>query len=413
MKLNRRDFLKTLGTVSAAIPMIKYSPEKLFKTVSKRKILVIVELLGGNDGLNTVIPFTDSTYYSARPVVGINKSDMLQINDSFAFHPSLEKFKTLFEEQKLSVILGVGYPDYDLSHFRSTDIWRGASMESAINSGWTARYLEYKYNNYGTNPPPYPVFIEVKDFSTILGEGDNYSLGFTLENPKDLYETMNGLYQVYRTESQNTYGGDELNFVRDLIDSGTVYAEILNNAYSSTLNTVEYPQNNSLANDLATVARMIGSGLQTEIYSVTMGGFDTHVDQNGTQPGLLSEMSEAIYSFQKDLEGLNVADEVTIFVMSEFGRRVYDNGTGTDHGTASVSFLVGENVRSGFYGSQPSLNNLDEYGNLKFTTDFREIYASILNQWFFMPYHQLNQVLYQKFSPLPLFKGCKLDIKDF
>ncbi len=410
MKLNRRDFLKTLGTVSAAIPMIKHSPKQFLKTISKRKILVVVELLGGNDGLNTVIPFTDSTYYSARPVVGINKSDMLQINDSFAFHPSLEKFKTLFDEQKLSVILGVGYPDYDLSHFRSTDIWRGASMESAINSGWTARYLEYKYSDYGTTPPSYPVFIEVKDFSTILGEGDNYSLGFTLENPKDLYETMNGLYQVYRTESQNTYGGDELNFVRDLIDSGTVYAEILNNAYSSTLNTVEYPQNNSLANDLATVARMIGSGLKTEIYSVSMGGFDTHVDQNETQPTLLREMSEAIYSFQKDLEGLNVADEVTIFVMSEFGRRVYDNGTGTDHGTASVSFLVGENIRSGFYGSQPSLNNLDESGNLKFTTDFREIYASILNQWFFMPYQQLNKVLYQQFSTLPLFKGCKLDI---
>jgi uncharacterized protein (DUF1501 family) len=221
---------------------------------------------------------------------------------------------------------------------------------------------------------------------------------------------MNELYQIHKTDAQNSYGGQELSFVRDLIDSGTVYAEILNTAYTSTLNTVEYPQNNNLAKDLATVARLIGSGLKTEIYSVTMDGFDTHVDQNSAQPALLNVMSQAVYSFQKDLEGLNVADEVTIFIMSEFGRRVYDNGSGTDHGTASISFLIGENIRSGFYGSQPSLSDLDQAGNLKFTTDFRQIYASILNQWFFMPYHNINQVLYQQFPTLPLFKGCKLEI---
>jgi len=412
MKLNRRQFIKTLGSVSAAMPMVNFNNINFLKANSKRKILVIVELLGGNDGLNTVIPFNDNTYYSARPVIGLTKNSMLQISENFAFHPSLEKFKSLFDSKKLSIVLGTGYPDYNLSHFRSTDIWRGASLDSIINTGWTGRYLEYKYNNYGTSPTNYPLLIEVKDFSTILGEGTNYSLGFTLEDPKSLYETMNDLYQAYRTEALGNLGGQELSFVRELTDSAIYFSELLYNSFLSISNTVTYPNNNQLGKDLSTVARMIGSGLETPIYSVTLGGFDTHIDQNDNHPLLLKNMSEALFAFQTDLEGLQVDNEVTVLVMSEFGRRVYDNGTGTDHGTASVTFLMGNQLRSDIFGSQPALDDLDDFGNLKFSTDFRQIYSSILSQWFSVPYYSTDTILYKNFGSLPLFKGCKLQISS-
>lgn len=407
MKINRRQFLKSIGSVSATIPFLKINAKDIFLKNSKRRILVIVELLGGNDGLNTVIPFNNKTYYNARPVVGLNKNEVLQISDEFAFHPKLTKFENLYEEDKLAIVLGTGYPDYNLSHFRSTDIWRGASLEPVINTGWIGRYIDFKYSDFENNPKNFPLFIEVKNFSTILGEGSNYSYGFTLENPENLFETMNSLYQAYRTEPKNNYGGSELTFVRDLQDSASFYSELLYNSYISVSNTVTYPQNNQLGNDLSTVARMIGSGLETPIYSVSMGGFDTHVDQNKNHPNLLENMSEAIYSFQKDLEGLQVDDEVTIFIMSEFGRRVYDNGTGTDHGTASVSFLVGNQIRGGIFGSQPSLEDLDEYGNMSYSTDFRSIYSSILNQWLSIPYNLTNSILYENFGVLPLFKTSK------
>jgi hypothetical protein len=231
-------------------------------------------------------------------------------------------------------------------------------------------------------------------------------MGLAVNDPESLYAHTSGWLTVHQTPPPPGPAGDELVYVRSLAETSSLYAEKIYSAYSAAANQVAYPAT-PLSTDLAVVARLISGGLGTPVYSVLIGGFDTHVEQNQVHPGLLQTVGEAVSSFREDLRRLGVAEYVTLMTMSEFGRRVSDNGSGTDHGTAAPLFLFGEGVRGGFYGDQPDLLDLDDAGNMIHRVDFRQIYATVLEQWFGASPALVAAILEGEYPTLPMFETTK------
>jgi uncharacterized protein (DUF1501 family) len=264
------------------------------------------------------------------------------------------------------------------------------------------RYLEYRYPDYPSVIPDDPPGLEIKNANTLLMQGTMNPMGLAVTNPDTFYTVTQALSDIPLTDVPNTAAGNELRFLKELSSQAGYYAEKIYTAFNQTENRVEYPTT-PLAQHFALIARLIGGGLSTPVYSVGLDGFDTHANQLRDHPTLLRTLSETIATFLKDIEELDVANRVVIAITSEFGRRVEFNGSGTDHGTAAPLFLFGAPINGGFYGEQPSLTDVDESGNMKHTIDFRQIYAAILEQW--MGLHSLDSavLLEGEFEPLPLF----------
>ncbi|MBN2431714.1 MAG: DUF1501 domain-containing protein [Acidobacteria bacterium] len=401
MKLDRRWFLKLSGmaTLSGGCRPAWGSPPP---AAAPSPVLVILEMLGGNDGLNTVIPYSEATYYDQRPTVAVAEDEVRPLDDRLGLHPGLVAWEPLWSGSEMAVVLGVGYPDPDLSHFRSTDIWRGGSTAPVIATGWLGRYLETLYPDYPDVRPEAPLAIEVKSADTLLLRGQNQGMGMAVNDPEALYQLTSGWLTVHQTPAPAGRAGDELVFVRSLAETSSVYAEKIYSAFTAAVNAVSYPAT-PLATELSMVARLIAGGLATPVYSVLLSGFDTHVEQSQVHPGLLRTVAGAVAAFLADLDALGIADQVVLMTMSEFGRRVRDNGSGTDHGTAAPLFLFGRNVRGGFCGAQPDLRDLDDAGNMIHVVDFRQVYASVLQQWFGATPALAAEILAGDFPPLPLF----------
>jgi len=400
MKVDRRWFLKLSGMATLAGGWRPAWAAPAPGTASS-PVLVVLEMLGGNDGLNTVIPYTEAAYYDQRPTVAVPEDDVRPLDNRLGLHPGLAAWEPLWAASDMAVVLGVGYPDPDLSHFRSTDIWRGGSTAPVIATGWLGRHLEALYPDYPDVRPEAPLAIEVKSADTLLLRGRDQGMGMAVNDPAALYELTSGWLTVHQTPPPAGRAGDELVFVRSLAETSSVYAERIYSAFAATANAVAYPAT-PLATDLAMVARLIAGGLATPVYSVLLGGFDTHVEQAQVHPALLRTVADAVAAFQADLDALGMAGQVVLMTMSEFGRRVRDNGSGTDHGTAAPLFLFGRNVRGGFYGHQPDLRELDDAGNMIHAVDFRQVYASVLQQWFGASSALAADILDGEFPTLPL-----------
>jgi len=419
--MKRRDFIKTLplGVAAASIPFtvgglfsgkaFGRSPQldALLNTqADTNKVLVIINLQGGNDGLNTVIPFQDSNYDKQRPDIGYIKDKNVltpyQLRGDLALNPPLgTDFYNMFHDGKLAVIQNVGYADPNRSHFRATDIWNSASdSETVVFTGWMGRYLELQAPNYpqSIQPGDDPLAIAIDYSTTLIFQGGKSVMASAIIDPSKYNPAIN-----YTDDTPpNTNAGAELGFVRAVLTASDAYGKRFKEVFAtsdSTKNTVAYPSGNPLAVQLQKVAWCINAGLKTRVYFVTLGGFDTHVSQNTKDPtvgqGLLHKnLGEAISLFQKDLENMNLADNVIGMTYSEFGRRVNQNGSfGTDHGTAAPMFLFGKSVNGELYGNTPYLNpydpnhpndptTLDLYGDLRWQFDFRQVYAALLTQWF-------------------------------
>jgi len=371
---------------------------------------VVLQLAGGNDGLNTVIPVGDHAYFDARPGIAVNPEAVLPLGQGMAFNPVMTGMKTLYDRDQLAVVLGVGYPNPNRSHFRSMDIWHSASMDEQAETGWVGRLLDatkheqsslWRAANIGQTMP---LSMESNDsFVPSLGSVPEFVLqtdGGPQEGPR---RTQNFL-QLYRRQAEalatQAEYGSQLAFVsRTGLEAyqSTVDLRAAVGAYSAK---ATYPTT-PLASALKTAAQLITSNLATGICYVTTGGFDTHAGQTNVQNGLLGGVSNALLAFYDDLQGQGVADQVTTLVWSEFGRRVKENGSrGTDHGTAGPMFIIGGGVRGGLHGEQPSLSSLDT-GDLKFTTDFRSVYASVIAQRFSI---DPKDVLGASYPMLPLFE---------
>lgn len=369
------------------------------------RILVVLQLAGGNDGLNTLVPHGNDHYRKARPRVGLTEKQILRINDEFGFHSSLTGFKELYDAGRLSVIQGVGYPNPNRSHFRSTEIWQTASdAERFEASGWLGRYFD---NTCSGCDPTVAVTIGTQMPQAFFAK---HPKGICFNNPQnyrfqkadqpgpdeaDMMETsyrrLNDSAELEAANSGSSIAaipgaakpaGSPLDFIERTALDAQLSSDQVRAVAARAANKAAYPQS-QLANSLKLVAKLIGGGLPTRIYYVSQGGYDTHTNQAGTHDRLLKELGDAVKSFIEDLQAQGNLERVLVMTFSEFGRRVSENASGgTDHGAAAPMFIMGRNVQAGLLGKPPSLAPADLFqGDLKFTTDFRSVYAGVLERW--------------------------------
>lgn len=384
-------------------------------------ILVILQLGGGNDGLNTIVPFDDDEYYKARPNISLKKTDVLKINNEIAFNPKLAEFKSLYDNGEMALINGVGYPNPNRSHFRSMEIWHTAS-DSNINEhhGWLGRYFDnacqgadpsIAVNVGGTSPR---AFLSKEPTGISLANPDQYRL---LEAEED---GANETYDKLRRDMALLTGdgdagasigeigggasadmnGNNLDFLSRTQLDAEVSSDRIHDIVKKYKPQVQYP-NGRLSRDLQLISRLIGGQLGSRIYYVSQGGYDTHANQKGSHDRLMTELSGALGAFCKDLKEQGNWDRVMIVSFSEFGRRVKENASGgTDHGVAGPMMAFGGAVKPGLYGKYPSLTDLDK-GDLKHNVDFRTVYATMLEKWLKT---DSQPVLKGSFSPLDFIK---------
>lgn len=405
---SRRGFIKSLGLAGGAAigfggfsiqAMATGAAMPLLFNRTQDRILVLIRLKGGNDGLNMIIPTFDyGTYQAARPSIAIDRSEIIQLNDSHGIPKTMESILPLWEDGQMKVINTVGYDDHNLSHFTSSDIWNSANpdFESTPNkSGWLGRYILENNPNYLDELPDTPGAIKISSGSNIAYQtGDEIDLAVNFNTPERLLSVAESGF-VYDTENlpDDCYYGEQVGFLRSLLNVTFRYAPQISAAYKKGANKVEY-QNNELSRQLATVARLIKGNLGTKLYMVTIDGFDTHENQSNDHPKLMQELSTAIRSFYDDLSTQNLGKKVLSMTFSEFGRRIKENDGGTDHGTAAPVMLFGPALNgNGFLGDAPDLENVDNNGNLKHSIDFRTIYASILEKWLCMSPGEVDHIL--------------------
>ena len=367
--MNRRNFLALTGTFtggSLLLPDFLYSFGSQNNLVLGEQCVVFVQLNGGNDGLNTFIPFEDALYYDLRPKISLSKTEILNSAKGMAFHPALKGFASMQQSGHLSVIQNVGYPNPVRSHFRSQEIWQTApTNQEYLSDGWLGRYLDLQCKEH---QPTAGINLDSIDNVALKGEEPN---SITVKDPNQ-----------FRTKSKAENEGQlsnnpQLDFVRKIANSVVEGSDEIQKALAkSTASDVVYPKT-GLAKNLEWISKLIKGNLNTKVYYTSLGGFDTHDNQLAIHKNKLTELNDAVYSFYEDLKKSQQLKNVTIVVFSEFGRRVKDNGRGTDHGTAAPMFVIGGNNRGKIIGRNPNLSDLDN-GDLKHEIDFRSVYASIL-----------------------------------
>ncbi|MGB3799353.1 MAG: DUF1501 domain-containing protein [Lewinella sp.] len=381
------------------------------------RVLVIIHLFGGNDGLNTVIPIDQyDNLHSVRNRFTIDESKVLKVTDKVALHPAMDDMQTLFKEDRLKIIQSVGYPNPVRSHFRSTDIWTsGSSSEVFEPTGWIGRYLETAYPGFPVGYPssaqPHPPAISIGDSSHPTCEGAAGNLAQTVLDPNNTQQ----LNELMNMKLPDDRYGKELDFIRTTMTQTNAYNEVIEVAANRGKNAVEYnTSGNDLAGQLQKVARMIAGGLQTKVYTVYLGGFDTHAQQvlndttNGKHSHLLRYLSDAIGDFQRDLRAQGLEERVMGLTFSEFGRRIRPNASmGTDHGDAGPMFLFGSCVNGGVLGKNVEVDkDVSQSDGVPMQFDFRDVYGSILVDWFNVMTSQVRDLLHEDFQYIPVADTC-------
>ena len=381
------------------------------------RVLVLVQLNGGNDGLNTFIPLDQyDALVKARGSIVLPTSDVLKISDTQGFHKSLAGFETLYKNGQMAVVQSVGYPNQNRSHFRSTDIWTTASdSEQYISTGCLGRYFDLNYPGYPdgypneNNPDPFAITLGFVVSETCQGQSTNYS--FTVNSEADI-KTLN---ETVPGSTDGSCHSGELSYLRDVVRQTNAYSARVLEAFENGNNLVTYTEGNTLAQQLKIVANLISGGLKTKIYVVSQGGYDTHANQvvsgdpiSGEHADLLNVLGTAIREFQDDLIALGIEKRVVGMTFSEFGRRIKANDSfGTDHGTAAPLFVFGSCVNAGVFGQNPQISDpIDPEEGVAMQYDFRSVYASLLMDWFNTSQEDIEKVLFRDFQRIPFLKDC-------
>jgi len=348
------------------------------------RILVVVQMGGGNDGLNTVVPFSSDAYYRARPTLAVPQKDIVRLNDEVGLHPALAPLKGLYDDGAMAVVQGVGYPNPSRSHFKSMEIWHTADPDGRIvRYGWIGRYFDSKC--LGCERPTVGVNVGPAMPLAMQAEG---GMGVSLENPETFQwlpgfdgigaQEMQELFRLLNAPAPNEPG--TIDFLRHTAMNAYISSEQVRGAVRAYKGGIEYP-NTQFASSLRLIAQMIAGRLTTKVYYAHMTGFDTHAAQRGVHENLLEQLAGGVAAFYRDLEAQGNAGRVLVLAFSEFGRRVAENGSGgTDHGTAAPMFVFGKGLKGGLHGQQPSLTDLAD-GDLKHSLDFRSVYATVLDRW--------------------------------
>lgn len=373
-------------------------------------ILVIVQLFGGNDGLNTIIPLHCYDHYiHARKNIALNDKKLLKLTgyDYAAMHPAFASCRDLFEEGKLAIIQSVGYGKQDFSHFKSTDIWMSGQEEAGINgrTGWMARYLEqssvHSMNATGDDPPA----VQIGSASSLIFRGPASSFSANVTAP----DRASNLSTIVNDKPSGKFASGQLSFLKAVAEQTNTYSKTIRNAAEKISEHADYPDNNPLAQQFKIVSKLIRGGLKTKIYMVSFDGFDTHaqqVDEADTSKGrhadILKITADAIKSFQSDLDRAGIGKKVVGMTFSEFGRRIVSNNSlGTDHGAAAPLFIFGTGVKGGIYGEKINLPaNASAEDNLELKTDFRSVYASLLKKHLGAGEQEIKNILFNEFPYL-------------
>lgn len=422
--MKRRNFLRSLPvlTLPSIIPgmsMHAYASRSLLNmlpVIETDKVLVMIQFAGGCDGLNVVFPRDQYTNLAnARSNIIIPESSILGLdgNAVTGLHPKLAEIRNMYNEGNVSIVQSVAYANQNFSHFRSSDIWMsGSDSNEVLSTGWGGRYLEQEYpgapNGYPNAEMPDPLAIQIGNSVSQVFWGNDGVLGYSLENTNSFYNLVNGV----QDSAPDSYYGDELTYIRQVALTANAYATSIQNASNNVTQQYSgYPSSNSLADHLKIVARLIKGGLKTRLYLVTLNGFDTHSNQsntgdptNGAMPNILEKFSKAVYAFHEDLKFLQVDGRVLGMTFSEFGRRVRSNASvGTDHGIASPLFLFGTNVNGGVVGNNPVIPTVtDTNTNVPMQFDYRQVYSTVLKDWFCAPASEINGVFDDTWLTLPL-----------
>lgn len=392
MKFSRRTFL---GGAVAGL----FAPELKFRLDESDRTLVLVQLTGGNDGLNTLVPFASSVYYAKRPTLAIAERDVLKLNDTIGFHPLLENLSGLYSDGGLAIIQGAGYPNPIRSHFRSMDIWHTGHRSGRVSGeGWISRACDLAFPDTTSselvvhvgNRLPYSLRSASRPPVTL----DSLERYRWVANPA----TLDALHEQANRESSSTTN-DRVQRLRGVMRDAERSSARLRTAIEAYEPSVQYPRGR-FGQSLATVAATLAGGLGSRVLSVELDGFDTHGGQLARHEKLLGALDRCLGAFHRDLANQGMLERVTILVFSEFGRRVKENASrGTDHGTAGPMFVLGGGVRGGLHGEAPAMKNLEEF-DLEFTTDFRSVYAPVIEHCFAV---NPDEVLGQSYPHLELF----------
>lgn len=389
----RREFLRLSSKGVGLLAFSRFAPQFLVQTSlaapkpeKDRRILVLVQLAGGNDGLNTVVPFTDPAYRSLRPTLALGQKEVLPLNDNLGFHPACAPLHALLNEGHLGIVQNVGYPNPNRSHFRSTEIWETASAaDETSSSGWIGRYLDNACAGAPGSDAPEAVHISAEVPQSFGGVHPHNTYGLSL----GIRAGRNDSALLERLAAQGAANGSEKpdtnhDFLRATLMDSLVSEKKIQRILDTNKPETTYP-GGQFAQALRNVGGLIAAGLSTRVYFVSLGGFDTHANQAGAHTNLLRQLSEGLAAFQKDLTARGLDDQVLTMTFSEFGRRPNENQSGgTDHGTAAPLFVMGRQIHGPIHGTAPSLV-LEKNADLAYSTDFRSVYATVLDRWLECP----------------------------
>jgi uncharacterized protein (DUF1501 family) len=389
-----------LGRTSAALTAQALQGTSMEK--HPERILVVLELSGGNDGLNTIVPHSDPAYYRARPRIGIPARDVLKISDDFGLHPSMVGFERLFKDGRMAIVHGCGYDHPSLSHFSSMSYWHTGVPNAGEPLGWLGRLADDRLNPATRNQ-----IVNIGTSQSLAVRSGKHS-PLVFDDPARFRrdgtdDEKRALGELAGAGATSTAANATLDFLAATARNAADSSDFVRQASAAYRTPVDYGIGNAFGGGLQRVAALIAAGMKSRLYYVTYQGnsFDTHVQQGDVHSRLLMYTADAVRAFMEDLARIGRADDVAVLMFTEFGRRVEENGSlGTDHGTATPMFLFGKHVKGGFYGRPPSLTDLDD-GNLKMTTDFRRVYATAIKEW--LGYDDTETVLKGRFDPLGAF----------
>ncbi len=379
MPINRRDLFRQSAGAGLALAALGRGAFPALGAPTNDRVFVVVQMSGGNDGLSTVVPFGEETLYRVRRTTAVAAKEVIRLGDGIGLHPGLSGLRPAWDAGRLAVVLGAGYPNPNRSHFESMDIWQTASPRGRqVPTGWLGRALDAgAAGDAGAEASIHvgervPYALESVSHDAIAIRYAEAYRWFGRSREQQAFEALNAARR----------GDDDPAWLHREAAEALASSARVRRTVSKYRPKSEYPTRGSLGRDLSLAAALIVGGIRARVISVETGGFDTHTQQQTRHDTLMHDLGDALGAFLADLEAQGVADRVVVMAFSEFGRRVAENASGgTDHGTAAPLFLVGRPLKGGLYGTQPSLDHLDHNGDLVFTTDFRRVYATILDRW--------------------------------
>lgn len=439
--MKRREFIATSMASGAALSLspykVKSSPKGSSSVQSTNdfleddSIMILIDLFGGNDGLNTVIPLFQDEYYNLRPNIAIDVEDAVRFQSSDLYlHPALvnnidnDGFLGLLRNGNLAVVERVGYEDYTMSHFRSSDIWSSGIISKDPNvkllDGWLGRYFASKLDNFPFEIPEHPLGISIGGEVPLVLRSEKGHMGISLTNPEQFYNIGKGKAPFEQKLNDDSFYANEYNFIHTIAEQTEIYSAEVKTSFDKGKNMVQYPAN-GLAAKMGLIAKLISGGLKTKVYHLRLSSFDSHVQQmndamSGQHPILLNQLSEAISKFMTDATLQGFAHRVAGLTTSEFGRRAYDNGSrGSDHGASSVMFMFAhdDNIESGRKGDPPNLSDLDGNGNPRHQFDFRRLYTDFIETWFGGSENDVTDIFGEPILPIGILKPrTKTHVRD-